>query len=116
MKRIFYGWKIVAAGTALQFLQAGLMMQSFGAYVAVLADERGWSKTALSGAAAIHQMEVAVLGPLLCRLLDRFGPRRFVMFRVVLFGLGLMLLLNIETLAGFYACFISLTLGGRFCG
>src|SRR3954469_9015173 len=100
MKRIFYGWKIVAAATALQFLQAGLMMQSFGAYVAVLADERGWSKTALSGAAAIHQMEVAILGPVLGYMLDRFGPRRFVICGVVLFGCGLMLLSQIETLPG----------------
>ena len=88
MKRLFYGWKIVAAATALQFLQAGLMMQSFGAYVVVLAEERGWSKTALSGAAALHQMEVALLGPALGYMLDRFGPRRFIMAGVVLFGLA----------------------------
>ena len=36
MKKIFYGWKMVAAATGMQFLQAGLMMQAFGAYVAVL--------------------------------------------------------------------------------
>jgi len=29
----------------------------------VLRDDRGWSKTALSGAAALHQMEAAILGP-----------------------------------------------------
>jgi hypothetical protein len=65
MKRIFYGWYMVAAGSGLQFLQAGLMTQAFGAYVAVLQEERGWSKTALSGAAALQQMEVAILGPVL---------------------------------------------------
>ena len=43
---------MVGAGSGLQFLQAGLMTQAFGAYVAVLQEERGWSKTALSGAAA----------------------------------------------------------------
>ena len=35
MKRIFYGWYMVAAGCGLQFLQSSLLMQSFGAYVAV---------------------------------------------------------------------------------
>ena len=116
MKRIFYGWKIVAAATALQFLQAGLMMQSFGAYVAVLAEDRGWSKTALSGAAAIHQMEVAILGPLLGYMLDRFGPRRFILMGVVMFGCGLILLSRIETLPGFYAAFVVIALGVGFCG
>src|SRR5258705_11049771 len=91
MKKIFYGWKMVAAATGMQFLQAGLMMQAFGAYVAVLYEELGWSKTALSGAAALHQMEVAILGPVLGWMLDRFGPRRFVRIGLVMFGAGMML-------------------------
>jgi hypothetical protein len=43
-KRPFYGWYMVAAASALQCLQTGLITQSFGAYVAVLQAERGWSK------------------------------------------------------------------------
>jgi len=116
VKRIFYGWKMVGAATGLQFLQAGLMTQAFGAYVAVLSEERGWSKTELSGAAALQQMEVALLGPVLGWLLDRFGPRVFVRAGVVLFGLGLMALSRIDTLPAFYACFVLIALGTSFCG
>jgi sugar phosphate permease len=116
MRRIFHGWYMVAAATGLQFLQAGLMMQSFGAYVAVLSEERGWSKTALSGAAALHQMEVAVLGPALGWMLDRFGPRRFVRAGVVMFGLGLMGLSRVDTLPQFYAAFVLIALGVSCCG
>ena len=47
MKKIFYGWRIVVAGGALQFLQSLLLNQAFGTYLAVLVEERGWSKTAL---------------------------------------------------------------------
>lgn len=115
-KKIFYGWKMVAAATGMQFLQAGLMMQAFGAYVAVLSEERGWSKTALSGAAALHQMEVAILGPVLGWMLDRFGPRRFVRTGVVMFGVGLMLFSQVETLPAFYGSFIVIALGVGFCG
>ena len=116
MKKIFYGWKMVAAATGLQFLQAGLMMQAFGVYVAVLSEERGWSKTALSGAAALHQMEVAILGPVLGWMLDRFGPRRFVRAGVVLFGVGLVLFSQVETLPAFYGAFVVIALGVGFCG
>jgi sugar phosphate permease len=116
MKRLFYGWKIVGAASGLQFLQAGLMMQSFGAYVAVLSEERGWSKTALSGAAALHQMETALLGPVLGWLLDRFGPRVFVRIGILVFGLGLILLSQIDTLPGFYAAFVVIALGAGCCG
>jgi len=116
VKRLFYGWKMVGAATGLQFLQAGLMTQAFCGYVALLSEERGWSKTSLAGAAALQQMEVALLGPVLGWLLDRFGPRVFVRAGVVLFGLGLMALSRIETLPAFYACFVLIALGTGFCG
>ena len=105
MKRIFYGWYMVAAGCGLQFLQSSLLMQSFGAYVAVLRDDRGWSKTALSGAAALHQMEAAILGPVLGWIIDRFGPQGLIRIGVVVFGIGFMLFSQVETLLEFYGAF-----------
>src|SRR3954471_17419035 len=107
---------MVAAGSGLQFLQAGLMTQAFGAYVAVLQDEQGWSKTALSGAAALQQMEVAILGPVLGWLLDRFGPKLFVRAGVFVFGAGLCLLSQVQTLPAFYGAFIVIALGSSLCG
>src|SRR3954470_6536911 len=115
-KRIFYGWYMVGAGASLQFLLAGLMTQSFGAYVAVLQEERGWSKTALSGAAALQQMEVAILGPLLGWLIDRFGPQVWIRIGVVMFGIGLMLLSFTDTLPAFYGAFVVIALGTSLCG
>jgi len=115
-KRFFYGWYMVGAGSALQFLQAGLMTQSFGAYVAVLQAERGWSKTALSGAAALQQMESAILGPFLGWFIDRFGPQGMIRVGVAVFGLGLMLLSQTDTLPTFYAAFLVIALGASFCG
>jgi sugar phosphate permease len=114
--RIFYGWYMVGAAVGLQFLQAGLMSQAFGAYLAVLTEEQGWSKTALSGAAALQQMEVAVLGPVLGWLLDRFGPKVFVRGGVVVFGTGLCLLSQVQTLPEFYGAFIVIALGTSLCG
>ncbi|HXU42854.1 MAG TPA: MFS transporter [Burkholderiales bacterium] len=116
MKKIFHGWYMVGAGSGLQFLQAGLMTQAFGAYVAVLQEERGWSKTALSGAAALQQMEVAILGPVLGWLIDRFGPQIWIRIGVVVFGCGLMLLSFTDTLAAFYGAFIVIALGSSLCG
>jgi sugar phosphate permease len=115
-KKIFYGWYMVGAGSGLQFLQAGLMTQAFGAYVAVLQEERGWSKTALSGAAALQQMEVAILGPVLGWLMDRFGPQLWIRIGVVVFGIGLMLLSFTDTLLAFYGAFIVIALGSSLCG
>ena len=114
--RIFYGWYMVGAAVGIQFLQAGLMSQAFGAYLAVLTEEQNWSKTALSGAAALQQMEVALLGPVLGWLLDRFGPKIFVRAGVVVFGAGLCLLSQVQTLPQFYGAFIVIALGTSLCG
>jgi sugar phosphate permease len=114
--RLFYGWWMVGAAVGLQFLQAGMVTQAFGAYLAVLSEEQGWSKTALSGAAALQQMEVALLGPVLGWLIDRFGPKVFVRFGVVVFGAGLCLLSQVQSLPAFYGAFIVIALGSSLCG
>ena len=97
--KIFYGWRMVVAGGGIQFIQSLLLHQSFGMYFAVLAEERGWSKTALSGAAVVQPMEAAVLGPMLGWIIDRFGPQNMIRVGIVIFGLGFMLLSQIDSLA-----------------
>ena len=109
--KIFYGWRIVIAGGALQFLQSLLLNQAFGVYLAVLVEDRGWSKTAVAGAAALKSTEAAVLGPALGWAVDRFGTQGIVRIGVLTFGIGFMLLSWIDTLLGFYAAFVVVALG-----
>src|SRR6267143_49349 len=87
MKRIFYGWYMVAAGCGLQFLQSSLLMQSFGAY-----------------------------GPVLGWIIDRFGPQGLIRIGVVVFGAGFMLFSQVETLLAFYGALIANAIGSSFCG
>ena len=107
---------MVAAGSGIQFMQAALLHQAFGAYFAALVDERGWSKTALSGAAAMQPMESALLGPMLGWIVDRFGPQGMIRIGVVLFGLGFIILSQIDSLLGFYVAFIVIAFGSSLCG
>jgi sugar phosphate permease len=116
LSTLFYGWRIVAAAVLIQLLVAGLLNQAFGAYVAVLADEKGWSKTALAAGAALISLESALLGPALGWLIDRFGTRAIVQLGVVAFGLGFVALSRIETIAGFYASLFVTAIGSSLCG
>jgi sugar phosphate permease len=111
----FYGWRVVFGGGTLQFFQSMLLNQAFGAYVAALVQDTGWSKTALSGAAALKSTESALLGPVLGWLVDRFGSQLVVRAGVILFGIGFMLLSQTETLVTFYAAFVVLALGASMC-
>ena len=115
-KTLFYGWHIVIAGGLINALVWGFLHQSFGAYFAMLSEERGWSKTALSGAAAIQPLEGAILGPILGWLMDRFGPKRLIRAGVIMFGVGFMLLSQIDTLPQVYAAFLLIALGASLCG
>ena len=103
---VFYGWWMVGAGFGLQLLVAGLFMQSFGAYVVLLHDNEGWSKTALSAAYSIQQVEAGVLGPIQGFLIDRFGPRSVMRVGVGIFGLGFMLFSRVESLPTFYCAIV----------
>ena len=114
--KIFYGWRIVAAAAGIQCLQSGLLHQAFGAYVAVLSEELGWSKTALAGAAAVQSLESAVLGPLLGWIIDRSGAQRMIVFGIIIFGLGFIALSQIDTLAGFYGAIVMIAIGASFSG
>ena len=113
---MFYGWRMAGASAALQFLQSALLTQSFGAYVAILSEQRGWSKTALSGAAALQSVETAILGPALGWLLDRFGPRAMVQVGMLVFGSGFLMLSQIDTIGGFYASAVMMAVGVSLSG
>jgi MFS family permease len=115
MKPIFYGWKIAAAGAGLQFLYAALLLQAFGAYVAVLSDELGWSKTVLAGGAALQSLEGALVGPLLGWLIDRFGPRGVVRGGVLVMSGGFFMFSQVETLFSFYVAMVVISIGASFC-
>ncbi len=115
-EKMFYGWRIVAAGGAINMLLSGFLTQSFGTYFATLSEERGWSKTALSGAAAMQPLESAVLGPALGWLMDHFGPQRMIRAGVLLFGAGFMLLSAIDTLPQLYFAILVIALGASLCG
>lgn len=114
--KVFHGWKMVAAGGALQFLQAAMLHHAFGAYFAALTVEKGWSRTSLSAAAAIQSTEAALVGPALGWIIDRYGARNLIRAGVVIMGSGFFTLSQVDTLAGFYGAIVLIALGSSMCG
>lgn len=114
--RIFYGWWIVGASGGVQYLASMLWMQSYGAYVVLLQQDFGWSKTLLAGAFALTRVESGILGPLQGWLVDRFGPRVILRIGTVLFGIGFLLFSQVESLLGFYLTFALIALGSSLGG
>lgn len=107
----FYGWWIVIGGFGMQTLNGSLLLHSFGAYVVLLQDDFGWSRTSLALAFSLQRAESGLLGPLQGWMLDRFGPRRVMYAGVVIFGVGFMLFSQIDSLPAFYATFLVIAIG-----
>ncbi len=114
--KVFYGWRMAGAACGIQFMVSALLSQAFGAYVAILSEERGWSKTALSGAAALQSVESAIIGPILGWAMDRFGPQNMIRIGIVVFAAGFLLLSQIDSLGGFYMCVVLLAIGASLGG
>ena len=113
---VFYGWYIVGAAGGIQMLSGLLWMQSYGAYVVLLQEDFGWSKTVVAGAFALTRIESGVLGPLQGWLVDRFGPRVILRIGILIFGVGFILFSQIDNLITFYLTFALIAVGSSLGG
>jgi MFS family permease len=113
---IFYGWWIVAAGFCLEALIGGLMFHAYGAYLVVLREEFGWSKTLLSAAFSMARAESGILGPVQGWLTDRFGPAILIRAGMAIFGLGFILFSQIGSPTSFFLAFFMMALGSSLGG
>ena len=113
---VFFGWYIVLAAAGVQMLAGMLWMQCYGAYMVLLQEDFGWSKTLVAGAFALTRVESGILGPLQGWLADRFGPRLILQFGTLVFGAGFILFSRVDSLFSFYLTFILVALGASLGG
>lgn len=114
---IFYGWKMVAAASALRVLGSGLHSYGFTVFFLPISQDLGLSRTATSFAFSLARAEGAIEGPIVGHLLDRYGPRPIMLAAVLLMGSGYLLLSAVNSYATFlivYLGVISLAHSGGF--
>ena len=114
--RIFYGWWIVVAGFGIESLLGALMFHAYGAYVVLLREEFGWSKTVFSAAFSMARAESGLLGPIQGWLTDRFGPRAIIRTGMLIFAAGFMLLSQIRSPVTFFLAFFVIAVGSSLGG
>ena len=71
---LFYGYIIAAACFGIQGIGIGTVV-SFGVFFNPLISEFGWSRATISGASSVAHLFMGILGIMIGRLNDRFGPR-----------------------------------------
>ena len=87
LRRLHPAWIVLGALTMAMMAASGLRAV-FGVYIKPMEAEFGWSRGALSGAAAISLLLLGAAGPFVGRLADRWGPRRVIVLALLLLGMG----------------------------
>ena len=83
-----HDWLAVGASAVGMMLCVGtLALYSFGVFVRPLTAEFGWSRTGLFAALSFFQFGLAFSSPIWGVILDRFGPRRVILFSLVALSL-----------------------------
>ena len=114
---LFYGWRMVAAASALRVIGAGLHSFGFTVFFLPLSQDLNLNRTSTSLAFSLARAEGAVEGPIVGHLLERYGPKPIMVAAVLLMGFGYLLLSQVHSYATFlivYLGVISLAHAGGF--
>ncbi|MBI2877295.1 MAG: MFS transporter [Candidatus Tectomicrobia bacterium] len=108
---LFYGWYIVGAGVALNAYLSAAFFQGFQVFFLPILNEFHWTRTQVSAAISLRQVENGILSPVMGFVVDRLGGRQVIMASVIISGLGMVMLSLIDSLWTFYAAFMIISVG-----
>lgn len=100
--RFYYGWVIVAIGMLTLTSSAATAPPVFTQFNLPMTKEFGWSRTLYAGAFSVGTVGVALVSPIVGRLLDRYGSRPVITVGAFVLGGALLLLGTTQGLARFY--------------
>jgi len=112
--KFFYGYVIVAAAFVMLTVMGGTYY-SFGVFFTPLLTEFGWTRAMTSGAFSLCIMLEGVLGMVMGRATDRFGPRIVITLCGFFLGVGYLLMSQTTSLWQFYLFYgviVGIGLGG----
>jgi MFS family permease len=102
MKKIFYGWRIVAATNIICMLGYGTWLYCFGVFFKPMMNEFGWTRAMTAGAYSFRGIQGGLAGPVVGWAVDKYGPRVVVFCGGIIAGLGFVLMRTIDSLLAFY--------------
>ena len=115
-RKIFYGWWLVGIALLINAFTSSPVFGGVGVWVDSLEQEFGWSRTQLSIAFSVGQLEASVMGPIIGMLVDRIGSRKVVFIGISIIGVGFVLLSLVSTIWMFYLAFAVLMIGASAGG
>ncbi|NNC81845.1 MAG: MFS transporter [Acidimicrobiales bacterium] len=115
-RRIFTGWKVVAASASLWGLQSMLWMQGFGNLAVELRKVFGWSKTFFSFVFVGTRASTAIFNPAVGSALAKWGTKRVMRVGGALTLVGYLALASVQTQVHFVIAMAIAALGMGLAG
>ncbi len=109
--KLFYGWYIVVASLVLAAYNSSIFSYGWTAFVSPIVATFGWSMTQLSLASSLRSIETGVFNPIWGTVVDRWPPRRLMLFGVISTALGVFCLSQTKNLAMYYVGFLIMGTG-----
>ncbi len=103
LRRVYYGWWLLAGSIAAMALGSGVSFWAFGLYIEPLESQFGWSRGEVSGGLSLGLLTGGLSGPLTGRWIDARGPRQVILFGAVTTALSYGLLATTSELWQWYA-------------
>ena len=97
LSNLFYGWRMIAVGSALRILGGGLYYYGFSVFFLPLSQDLGLTRAATSLVFSLARAQGAFEGPIAGYFMDRFGPRPLIIMALMMTGVGHMLLSGVHS-------------------
>jgi MFS family permease len=107
----FYGWWIVLAGTVILFVSSGIGFYGHGVILDPLRELHGWSKATISSAVTLYFFSSGIMGMIIGRQVDRYGPKWVLILGAVVIGIGFLLLSFINSVWQLYLLYFVMAIG-----
>ncbi|MGD2269261.1 MAG: MFS transporter [Desulfobacterales bacterium] len=107
----FYGWWIVLAGTAVLFVSSGIGFYGHGVILDPLRTAHGWSKATISSAVTLYFLTAGIMGMLIGRQIDKYGPKGVLIFGSIAIGSGFFFLSLVAAVWQLYAIYLLMAIG-----
>ena len=99
ISRLFYGWRMIAVGSALRVLGGGLYYYGFSVFFLPLSQDLGLNRAATSLVFSLARAQGAFEAPIAGYFIDRYGPRPLMISALVMTGVGHMVLSGVHSYA-----------------
>ena len=117
LSNLFYGWRMIAVGSALRILGGGLYFYGFSVFFLPLSQDLGLNRAATSLVFSLARAQGAFEGPIAGYFIDRYGPRPLMILAIMMTSVGHMLLSGVHsyfTLLVVYMGVVSLSFHAGF--